>query len=393
MAFSFVEPLRVGPAPLAPGRPGGPLEGVTLAVKDVIDLAGVATGAGNPAFLQAAHPAREHAAAVALLLDAGADAIGKAHTDELAFSLSGTNVHYGTPRNAGAPGRVPGGSSSGSAAAVAGGVAQIALGTDTAGSIRVPASYCGVYGLRPSHGRVSLAGVLPLAPSFDTCGLLAADGELFERAGLCLLGSSPAPPPRALVLATDLMAEAEEPIAVAVQLAAERLASVLSVPLRFTEFAGDLLDAWLDAFRGRQLVEAWRAHGDWIEAARPAMGPGVAARFAAARATPEQQALPARAAAGAVLAALERALPTGGAMVFPATASVAPVPDLDAGTKDQLRRRSMRLTCIAGLAGAPAVSLPLARVGGLPVGVCLLARPGEDARLLSAARLAQAEPL
>ena len=165
------------------------------------------------------------------------------------------------------------------------------------------------------------------------------------------------------------------------------------VPLRCAEFAGDRLDGWLDAFRGRQLVEAWRAHGDWIEAARPAMGPGVAARFAAARATPEQQALPARAAAEAVRAALERALPVGGAMVFPATGSVAPVPDLAAGTKDQLRRRSMRLTCIAGLAEAPAVSLPLARVSGLPVGVCLLARPGEDARLLAAAHLAQAEPL
>ena len=396
MAFRFVDPLRVGPAPLAPGRPGRPggtLKGVTLAVKDVIDVAGVATGAGNPAFLEAAQPAREHAAAVSLLLDAGADVIGKSHTDELAFSLSGTNVHYGTPRNAGAPGRVPGGSSSGSAAAVAGGVAQIALGTDTAGSIRVPASYCGVYGLRPSHGRVSLAGVLPLAPSFDTCGLLAADGELFERAGLCLLGSSPAAPPRALVLATDLLAEAEQPTAVAVQLAAERLASVLRVPLHSAEFAGDRLGGWLDAFRGRQLVEAWRAHGEWIEAARPAMGPGVAARFAAARDTPEQQAVPARAAAEGVLAALERALPAGGAMVFPATASVAPVPDLAADTKDQLRRRSMRLTCIAGLAGAPAVSLPLARIGNLPVGVCLLARPGEDARLLAAARLSQAEPL
>jgi len=387
---SFVEPLRVGPAPLAAGRPGGSLEGLALAVKDVIDLAGVTTGAGNPAFLAAGHPAREHAPAVSRLLDSGAEAIGKAHTDELAFSLSGTNVHYGTPRNPAAPDRVPGGSSSGSAAAVAGGLAEIALGTDTGGSIRVPASYCGVYGLRPSHGRVSLAGVQPLAPSFDTCGLLAASGELLERAALCLLRSRPADPPQVLILASDLLAEADAPVAAAVRLAAKRLAGVLGVPLRVTEFAGDRLQGWLDAFRGRQLVEAWRAHGDWIETCRPLLGPGVAARFAAARATPERDALPATAAAAEVLGALERALPSGGVLVLPSAASVAPMPTLAGPAKEDLRRRTLRLTCIAGLAGAPAVSLPQATVGGLPVGVCLLARAGEDERLLAAARIASA---
>ena len=130
-AAAFIDPLRVGPELLAVGRSGGPLDGVTLAVKDVIDLAGIATGGGNPAFLEDAEPAARHAVAVQRLLDAGADVIGKAHTDELAFSLSGTNVHYGTPRNPRAPGRVPGGSSSGSASAVAGAVARLALGTDT----------------------------------------------------------------------------------------------------------------------------------------------------------------------------------------------------------------------------------------------------------------------
>src|SRR5690348_15455763 len=148
---AFIDPLRIGPEEIATGRAGGPLDGVTLAVKDVIDVRGIPTGAGNPTFLAGAVPATKHAAAVQRLLDAGAHVIGKAHTDELAYSLAGTNAHYGTPRNPGAPGRIPGGSSSGSASAVAGGVAQIALGTDTAGSVRVPASYCGVWGLRPTH--------------------------------------------------------------------------------------------------------------------------------------------------------------------------------------------------------------------------------------------------
>ena len=390
---AFIDPLRIGPELLARGRPGGPLSGVTLAVKDVIDVAGIPTGAGNPAFLDDAPPAPRHAAAVSRLLDAGADVIGKAHTDEFAFSLSGTNAHYGTPRNPRAPGRVPGGSSSGSASAVASGIAEIALGTDTAGSIRVPASYCGVWGLRPTHGRVPLEGVLPLAPSFDTCGLLAATGELLERAGLPLLGaassassaSSASRPPTALVLASDLLAAADPDVAAAVAAAAERLAADLNVPLSQARLAEGLLDAWLEAFRGRQFVEAWRAHGAWIQARRPPMGPGVAARFATAKATPPAAAKAARAAGDEVRAALDRVLPPGGALVLPAAATVAPVPDLDAAAKEALRSGTARVTTIAGLAGAPAVSLPLAAVDGRPVGVSLLARPGEDERLLAAA--------
>lgn len=382
---AFVDPLRIGPELLASGRAGGPLDGITLAVKDVIDLGGIATGGGNPAFLHDAEPAARHAAAVERLLDAGARVIGKAHTDELAFSLSGTNAHYGTPRNPRAPGRVPGGSSSGSASAVAGGVAQIALGTDTAGSIRVPASYCGVWGLRPTHGRVPLDGVLPLAPSFDTCGVLAGDGELLQRAALCLLEASPGEPPDVLVMASDLLAAADPSVTDAVAAAAARLAKELGVPLRTEELAGERIDGWLEAFRGRQLVEAWRAYGAWIESRRPPMGPGVAARFAAAKAAPSSAARAAGPAGDAVRAALERILPVGGALVLPAAATVAPTPDLDADAREDLRRATARLTTIAGLAGSPAVSLPLAEVDGRPIGVGLLGRPGDDERLLAAA--------
>ncbi len=389
---AFIDPLRVGPAQLATGHPGGRLDGLTLAVKDVIDVAGVPTGAGNPTFLDDAVPAPRHAPAVGRLLDAGARVIGKAHTDELAFSLSGTNAHYGTPRNPRAPGRVPGGSSSGSASAVALGVAQIALGTDTAGSIRVPASYCGVWGLRPTHGRVPLDGIVPLAPSFDTCGLLAASGELLERAGLCLLGADSGDRPAALTLATDLLAAADPDVGTAVAAAAARLADALAVTLERGPLAGDEIDSWLQAFRGRQFVEAWQAHGAWIEARQPPMGPGVSARFATARGTPVEAAEAAGRAGDAVRRALDRALPAGGALVLPATSTVAPLPQLDAAEKEAVRTGTFRLTTIAGLAGAPAVSLPLAAVDGRPVGVSLLARPGEDERLLAAARSALMMP-
>ena len=385
MSDPFVDPLRVRLAPPLAGRPGGPLHGVTVAVKDIVDVAGVRTGLGNPDVLDAAAPAQRHATAVQRLLDDGAVVIGKAHTDEFAYSLSGTNVHYGTPRNPAAPGRVPGGSSSGSASAVASGVAQIAIGTDTAGSIRVPASYCGVYGLRPTHGRVPTAGVWPLAPSFDVVGPMAADGELLQRAGLALLRGRPAAPPTGLVVATDLLAEADPAVAAAVCDAARALGDALGIPITGDRAAGDRLGAWALAFRGRQLVEAWQCDGPWLTEHRPRLGPGIAQRFAAARAAAPDDARGADAAGGQVRAMLNSVLAPGAALVLPSAASVAPPIALHGEARESLRARVVRLTCVAGLAGAPALGVPLAHVEGLPVGVCLVARPGEDERLLAAA--------
>ena len=388
----FIEPLRIGPETLAQGAPDGPLTGVTVAVKDIVDVAGITTGAGNPDWLATHEPAERHATAVQRLLDAGATVIGKAHTDEFAWSLSGTNHHYGTPRNPAAPGRVPGGSSSGSASAVALGVAELAIGTDTAGSIRVPASYCGLYGIRPSHGRVPVKGILPLAWSFDTCGLFAADGELLQRAARVLLESSghratagPAEPLRSLVLATDLVEMADPAVAAAVRDGAAQLTDELGIALIQTSFGADRIPAWLQAFRARQMVEAWQANGRWITAHRPRLGPGVAGRFAAAQATIPSAAVPATTAGIQVRRALEHALPNHAALVLPSAATVAPAPDLDQTANEDLRARTIGLTCLAGLAGAPAVSLPLGHADRLPVGVCLLGRVGEDERLLAAA--------
>jgi amidase len=122
------------------------------------------------------------------LLDGGARFVGKTHTSELAYSMSGHNIHYGTPRNGAAPLRIPGGSSSGSASAVSNGLCDIALGSDTGGSVRTPASYCGLFGLRPTHGRLSLAGCQPLCSTMDTCGFFARTPQAFSAAAACLLG-------------------------------------------------------------------------------------------------------------------------------------------------------------------------------------------------------------
>jgi amidase len=375
------------------GSGGGPLSGVTVAVKDVIDLDGVRTGAGNPDYLKDARPAAAHAAAVQRLLDAGATVIGKAITDELAYSLSGTNDHYGTPHNPAAPGRVPGGSSSGSAAAVALGISELGLGTDTAGSIRIPASYCGLFGLRPTHGRVPLAGILPLAPSFDTCGLLAADGGLLEHGGRALLGAGAgtAAPPAQLVLATELLDVADPAVAEAIRRAAPSLAAALGCSLTERVVFGERVTRWPEPFGELQRIEAWTAHGPWIAARRPRIGAAVAARLAAAQAAgaagpahAARAAAAVRAARAEVLAALG-SLPGGAALVLPSAPTVAPAPDPPAARAAQQRARAFTLTCPAGLAGAPQVSLPLCEVGGRPAGVGLLARPGEDERLLAAA--------
>src|ERR671919_1087962 len=210
------------------GAAQGPLAGVPFAVKDIFDVAGVITGRGNPDWLASHAPASAHAPAVAALLDAGAKLVGKTVTEELAFSVIGSNPYYGTPKNVAAPGRVPGGSSSGSAAAVGGGLVPLALGSDTGGSVRVPASYHGILGMRPSHGRISLDAVMPLAPSFDTVGWFARDPALFVAAGRVLLDDpGPARPVDRVLLARDAFARVESEALLALQAALTEVERVL----------------------------------------------------------------------------------------------------------------------------------------------------------------------
>ena len=186
------------------GIEGGPLSGLTFAAKDIFDVAGHVTGCGNPHWRATHGPAVTNAWVVQTLVDAGATMVGKTITDELTRGIFGENMHYGTPVNPRAPGRVPGGSSSGSASAVAGGLVDFALGSDTGGSVRVPSSFCGLYGLRPTHGRIPLEGMLLQAPSFDTIGWFARDAETFARVGREVLPAGVgAPRPRRLVIAED----------------------------------------------------------------------------------------------------------------------------------------------------------------------------------------------
>ncbi|HEY0568623.1 MAG TPA: amidase family protein, partial [Xanthobacteraceae bacterium] len=206
-------------APLK-GSSSGPLAGLSVAVKDMYDIAGERTGGGSPDWLAHQRPASKNAGAVQRLLDAGATVIGKTVCDEFFYSVAGTNAHYGTPVNVRAPGRLPGGSSSGSAAALAAGTCDFALGSDTGGSVRVPASFCGLYGIRPTLDRVDLTGAMAMAPSFDVAGWFAGGPGVFRRVGDVLLqGERVEAPIESLILADDAFAEADADVAAALQAA------------------------------------------------------------------------------------------------------------------------------------------------------------------------------
>lgn len=375
-----------GPRLARPGAASGVLAGLAFAVKDVMDVAGTSTGNGHPDWLATHPPAARSAVAVDRLLAAGASLAGKTIADELCYSLTGENVHYGTPLNPAAPDRVPGGSSSGSASATAGGAVDFALGTDCGGSVRVPSSYCGLFGMRPTHGRIPLDGVAPFAPSFDCVGWFARDAVLLERVGRVLLAdATPAQPVTRLIAPREafgiLSPEAAEALAPALRLAQETIAPCEEIAL-----ATDALDAWSATFRTLQAAEIWTSVGPWIERVRPAFGPGVKERFDAARAVAPSAVEAAAAHRTAIRSRLRDLLQAGTAFLMPTVPRPAPLRGMaTAEVEVTTRHLAMNLLCIAGLGGLPQVSLPLAQVDGAPFGLSLVGPAGSDTALLRAA--------
>lgn len=367
------------------GRPGGPLAGLRFGAKDIFDVAGHATGAGNPTWLATHAAATAHSAMVAACLDAGATLMGKLLTDELAYSLHGDNVHYGAPLNAAAPERVTGGSSSGSAAAVAARLLDFALGTDTGGSTRVPASYCGLWGLRTTHGLVSTAGLVPLHPAFDTTTWLAHDAATFQRVSDALLPPADFTPARLLRL-DDACALADAAFTVPLQRAEAALARLLGKDVEAAQAApGESLTDWRGAYATAGAHEGWQVHGAWITAQQPDFGAPIAARWRAASQVSDEAAATARATAARIRAQVRTLLGNDGVAILPSAASLAPRRDADPAVVDAVRLRTMAITCIAGLAGLPQVSLPFVTPEGVPLGISLLGPAGSDRALVALA--------
>ncbi|HSE85665.1 MAG TPA: amidase [Candidatus Binatia bacterium] len=367
------------------GASHGPLVGLTFAVKDIYDIAGHRTGFGSPDWLRTHGPATQTAPVVQRLLDAGAHLVGKTHTDELTWSLTGENAHYGTPVNVNAPGRIPGGSSSGSAAAVAAGVVDFAVGSDTGGSVRLPASFCGILGMRPTHGRIPLDGVCPLAPSFDTCGWFARDAGVFERVGRTLLcDDEPAPPPARLLITQDVLEVAGETVAHALRSALDKVAALVGMPEPVT-VGDEPLTRWMDYFRFLQGGEAWASHGEWITREKPALGPGVRERFAWAATVGAEDLTRARLRREEITRRMAEMLAGRTVLALPSTPGIALLRNSAPKALDDLRARALPILCIAGLARLPQVSLPLAQLDGCPLGLSLIAARGNDTLLLGLA--------
>jgi amidase len=365
------------------GAPAGPLHGLTFAVKDVYDIAGHRTGNGNPVWLETHAPAARTASAVERLLAAGARMVGKTQTDELAYSLNGENVHYGTPTNPRAPGRIPGGSSSGSAVAVAGGLVDFALGTDCGGSVRLPASYCGIYGIRTSHGLVPIDGVADLAASFDTVGWFARDPAMMHRVGEVMLPAAAAAfTPRRLLIAADAFAFAGDDITAALTAGVLRLKAALPDHREVNVYTGDP-SAWSGIFRILQGDEIRRRHSAWIDKYHPSFGPGIAERFRWTRTIDPAEVMRMRPQREAVASHLDTLLGDDAVLCLPTAPGIAPKLKTPAAELEAFRARAFALLSIAGLARLPQLSLPLAAMDDCPLGLSLIAPRGRDRGLLA----------
>ena len=369
-------------APLS-GAGAGSLAGLSAAVKDMYDFAGYRTGGGSPDWLDAQVPATSTAAAVVRIMEAGATIIGKTVCDEFFYSVSGANAHYGTPINPRAPNRLPGGSSSGSASATAAGTCDFALGSDTGGSVRLPAAFCGIYGIRPTHGRIDLSGAMPMAPSFDVAGWFASGPGVFRRVGEVILDRSGTPAPIGnLIILEDAFEQADRDVAMLLQTALDDMTDVLPKARR-SRVASDGLDRWRESFRVIQASEVWRNYGEFIQRHRPRLGPGIRERMEFAAKMSERDIAEARQEHARAHDHIRAMAQPGTILALPTAPCVAPLLNTPSDALESFRVRVMRLTCIAGLSGLPQVTLPIGSLAGCPVGLSFIGWAGGDEALLA----------
>jgi amidase len=364
------------------GAKSGPLAGLTAAVKDMYDVAGYRTGGGSPEWLEAHPPATSNAGAVQKILDAGATIIGKTICDEFFYSVSGANAHYGTPVNPRALGRLPGGSSSGSASAAASGACDFALGSDTGGSVRVPASFCGLYGLRPTHGRVDLSGAMPMASMFDVGGWFASAPGVFRRVGAVLLGGEPVREAiRQLVILEDAFAQADADVATLLRDFIQTATAAIPEKSAAT-IAPKGFDAWREIFRIVQAREVWKTYGPFIEKQKPLLGPGIKERMEFAAGVSETDAAALRKELPRARDQIRAVAKPGTILALPTAPCIAPLTTTPASDQESFRLRVMRLTCISGVSGLPQVSIPAGTISGCPIGLSFIGWAGGDEALL-----------
>ena len=369
----------------------GPLAGLRFAAKDIFDVAGHVCGCGNPDWKATHGPAASTAWAVQVLVDAGATMVGKTKLDELTRGILGENPHYGAPTNPRAPGRVAGGSSSGSAAAVAGELVDFALGSDTGGSMRIPASFCGLFGIRPTHGRISLDGMLVCSPEYDTAGWFARDIDLFSRVGEILLQSRITPKrPERVVIAEDAFEAADADVVSVLRPLADRVASLVadSASVRLSPSGIGDWPNQQGVLSGRRGVAALQ---EWIDRVNPRFGFEMAQRYASAMAWTDADVTRAESERRAIRTRMDELVEDGVVLCLPTSPFPPPPAGQTLPQRTACRQRISPLTCIAGATGMPQINLPLGEVEGLPVGLSLLGARGADELLIGFAREIVAE--
>jgi amidase len=383
--MTSTEAFVPGPRAQVAGAESGPLAGMTFAVKDLIDVAGVPTGGGNPDWPLVYPTPTRHAWVVQTLLDAGASVIGKTITDEVSLGILGENAFDGTPLNPSAPDRVPGGSSSGSASAVAAGLCDFALGTDSGGSVRVPSSFCGLFGIRPTHGRIDFSGITVQSPSADTCGWFARDAETFAKVGEALFGAPmPAALPTKLLVATDALGFADEDVQQALAPLVERLATLVGQREDVT-MAPQGLSVWQRSQRVLQSSESWQTFAPWLDNCNPRMAFNVARGLVFGSMLTDAERSAATLMRIEARARMKLLLPPGTILCLPTTPFPAPLKGLKLSVLNPLRGRISLLTSHGGLTGVPQVNLPGATVDGAPVGLSIVGGWGTDPVLLRVA--------
>ncbi|KAG0601274.1 hypothetical protein M758_11G098100 [Ceratodon purpureus] len=405
---AFIEYFELLPPP-PPPPPSAPLplSGLTFAIKDIFDVEGYVTGFGNPDWASTHEPATYTAPAVKVIVEAGATCIGKLHMDELAYSIIGDNKHYGTPVNPAAPNRVPGGSSSGSAVAVAADLVDFSLGTDTAGSVRVPAAFCGILGFRPSHGAVPVVGVTPMAQSFDTVGCFAKDPAILRQVGHILLQLPyvDVRQPRRFLIADDCfklsLIPNEQSVGAVVRSIQKLLGRQVLQHVNLGDFVARTVPSLKDLQKeinggsdlgalsllrtAMQILQRWEFklnHEEWLTTAKPDLGSATAARAKAALETSSHLVPVLQRIKDEARYAINDLLKNDTILVLPTIPDIPPKLNTKADSLEEFRSRTMDLICIAGMSGCCQVTMPVGEHDNVPMAVSLLAKQGSDRFLL-----------
>jgi len=384
---AFIEPFIIDP------YKKGALSGLSFAVKDIIDISGHVTGCGNPSWKNSQNKSVSNAFCIDQLLSTGANCTGKTHTDEFAFSLLGENQFYGTPVNPKAPDRVPGGSSSGSASAVACNFVDFAIGTDTGGSVRIPASNCGIWGFRPSHGRISVAGVHPFAPTFDTVGVLASTYETLSKTMHTLIASEPENESMesSFFILNDAFQISDKDVRKTL------LDNLNGKKIDFESISFSDIDNFGKDYNFEtifhiycqiQWAEIWNTHGDIIQHLKPVLGMHANKNFEITSQVDRSKIQDALIIREWFSKKINTFLGNNKILIIPTSPTLAP----KKGSIGKDRRagdyypRTLGLTAISGLARLPQISIPIASINHIPIGLSLIAGKDNDEFLLNHAK-------